>query len=402
MLGIVTCFDVMSVYLLVGEYRDGGDVRLLAMSWAYLASLAFMGAYALAFPGVTAHPPLAITPSMAPWFYISWHAGFPVMLGIAWAPWPARWTANTPASRRWTAAVATLGAVVVLSGAVVTLLTVDAKHLPVLIKGLDTYRMTVITAPIALPLVAVSLLAAYRGTRWRTGPERWSVLAVLVCLCDLGLTYTGHYRYSLGWYAGRSLTLVASGAVLVAMMASFRRLKARAEHDATIDMLTGLANRRSGYGALAQMLARSQRSLSPLSVITLDIDFFKQVNDRFGHETGDAVLGNTGRLLISCLRLGDLAARVGGEEFLVLLPDTDMAGSMVVAERIRAAVCGSPLSPGLPTQITMSLGVACSADGTEPAEALLRRADEALYEAKHRGRNVAVAAHTALVLAAAP
>jgi diguanylate cyclase (GGDEF)-like protein len=402
MLGVVTCFDVMSVYLLVGEYRDSGDIRLLAMSWAYLASLVFMGAYAFAFPGVTVHPPLAITPSMAPWFYVAWHAGFPTLLGIAWAPWPARWTANTRPSRRRGTVAASFAAIAALSGAVVALLALNAKHLPVLIKGLDTYRMTVITAPFAVPLVALSLLAAYRGTRRRTGPESWSVLAVLVCLCDLGLTYTAHYRYSLGWYAGRSLTLVASGAVLVAMMASFRRLKARAEHDATVDMLTGLANRRSGYGALAQMLARSQRSLAPLSVIALDIDFFKQVNDRFGHETGDAVLENTGRLLTRCLRLGDVAARVGGEEFLVLLPDTDMAGSMIVAERIRVAVCGSRPSPGLPTQITVSLGVACSADGTEPAEALLRRADEALYEAKHRGRNVAVAAPTTLVLAAIP
>ncbi len=296
--------------------------------------------------------------------------------------------------------MATLGAVVVLSGAVVTWLTLNAKHLPVLIKGLDTYRMTVVTAPIALPLVGFSLLAAYRGTRWRTGPERWSVLAVLVCLCDLGLTYTGHYRYSLGWYAGRSLTLVASGAVLVAMMASFRRLKARAEHDATVDMLTGLANRRSGYDALAQMLARSHCSLSPLGVISLDVDFFKQVNDRYGHETGDAVLANIGYLLTKCLRLGDVAARVGGEEFLVLVPDTDMAGSMVVGERIRTAVFESRPPCGLTSHITVSLGVACSADGTEPVQELLRRADHALYEAKHRGRNVAVAAPTTLLLAA--
>ncbi len=391
MLAIVTCFDLMSVYLLIGEYRDTGDVRLLAMSWAYLASLVFMGAYALAFPGVTVHPPLAITTSMAPWFYIAWHAGFPTLLGVAWAPWPTGWTASTPPSRRRLTAAVTVGAVLALSGAFVTLLALNARHLPVLIKGLDTYRMTVVTAPVTLPLVVLGLLAAYRGTRQRTGPERWSVLAVLVCLCDLSLTYAGHYRYSLGWYSGRSLTLVAAGAVLFAMMASFRRLKARAELDATVDMLTGLPNRRSVYGALGQMMARSNRSLSPLGVISLDVDSFKQVNDRYGHEAGDAVLANIARLLEKCLRLGDVAARVGGEEFLVLVPDTDMAGSVIVAERIRIAV--SEFRPDGPIpQVTVSLGVACSVDGTEAARALLRRADEALYEAKHGGRNLTVLA----------
>lgn len=103
------------------------------------------------------------------------------------------------------------------------------------------------------------------------------------------------------------------------------------------------------------------------------------------------MLANIGRLLIGCLRLGDVAARVGGEEFLVLVPDTDMAGSIAVAEKIRVAVRDSR-SPGLAHNTTVSVGVACSADGTEPGAALLRRADLALYDGKRRGRDLTVGA----------
>jgi hypothetical protein len=93
-LAVVACFDLMSVYLLLGDYESRGDPRLLMMSWAYAWSLVVMCGYALAFPGaVSAHPVLAVTPSMAPYFYIAWHWGFPVVLAAAWAPWPHRWLA---------------------------------------------------------------------------------------------------------------------------------------------------------------------------------------------------------------------------------------------------------------------------------------------------------------------
>ena len=93
------------------------------------------------------------------------------------------------------------------------------------------------------------------------GPAQcWSTIAVLVCLCDLILTYGASSRFSLGWYVGRSMTLVAAAVVLVAMLAAFQRVKARAEHDASTDQLTGLQNRRSAYEALEQMVGRSHRS----------------------------------------------------------------------------------------------------------------------------------------------
>lgn len=392
MIGIVACFDVMSVYLLLGDYRDRGDLRMLVMALAYMVSLVLMGGYALAFPGaISVDPPLALSPSMAPYFYVLWHTAFPLLLGAAWAPWPARWTARTPKPER--TLVATF-AVMLSVGAGVTVVAVfaaNAQQLPVLIDGLDTSRMTTLTAPIALPLVALALVAAIRGTRRRTGPERWTTIAVLVCLCDLILTYGASSRFSLGWYVGRSMTLIAAAVVLVAMLAAFQRVKAQAEYDASTDQLTGLQNRRSAYEALEQMVARSHRSGAPLGILNLDLDLFKQVNDRFGHETGDDVLAEVGGLFTKACRRGDIVARVGGEEFLILLPDTDEAGTMIVAEKIRQLIASEPISTRA-IAMTVSVGATMLRGDDSDSPTLLRRSDLALYAAKAGGRNRVVMA----------
>lgn len=392
MLSVVACFDVISVYLLVGDYRDRGDVRLLMMAWAYAWSLVLMSGYALAFPGaVTTDPPLAVSPSMAPYLYIAWHCGFPLLLGIAWAPWPSRWVPPAPAGkRRFVAAVSVIA--VIASGVllIVGFLAFEAR-LPVLINGLNTSAMTTVTAPITVPLVLLALASTVYGTRRRTGPERWSTIAVLVCICDLALTYASRTRYSLGWYCGRSLTLVAAAVVLLAMLASFRRLKAQAELDAATDPLTGLFNRRSAQIAFDQMVARSRRSGSPLGVLSLDLDRFKQVNDRYGHETGDAVLTQVGHLLTHSSRYGDVVARVGGEEFLILLPDTDQAGTLTVAEKVRALIA-ELVVPGMADGVTASLGATTMRPDDLTTASLLRRVDVALYQAKQTGRNRVVLA----------
>jgi diguanylate cyclase (GGDEF)-like protein len=394
MLSVVACFDVISVYLLVGDYRDRGDVRLLMMAWAYAWSLVLMGGYALAFPGaVTTDPPLALTRSMAPYFYVTWHTGFPLLLAVAWAPWPARWLTPTPVGRRLAVAAASVTIAVVAGlGLIALYVAVAVAHrLPVLINGLDTSRMTTVTAPIGVPLVLLALAITWYGTRRRGGPERWSAVAALVCLCDLVLTYSSKARFSLGWYCGRSLTLVAAAVVLLAMLTAFRRLKARAEHDAAIDPLTGLFNRRSAQIAFDQMVARARRSGFPLGVLSLDLDRFKQVNDRYGHETGDTVLIQVGQVLTRSSRYGDVVARVGGEEFLILLPDTDEAGTVTAAEKIRAVIADM-IVPGMPDGMTASLGVTTLRKDDLTTATLLRRVDTALYQAKQTGRDSVVTA----------
>jgi diguanylate cyclase (GGDEF)-like protein len=246
---------------------------------------------------------------------------------------------------------------------------------------------------LALPLVLVALLATLWGTRARTGPERWSSVAILVCFLDLLLTYSSKTRYSLGWYTGRSLTLLSAGVVLVAMLATFRRLKAEAEHNAVFDALTGLLNRRGAYTTLDQLIARAHRSGAPLGMVSFDLDHFKQVNDRHGHEAGDNILSEVGHLVSSLGRQGDVVARVGGEEFLALLPDTDLDGATGFAERIRKLIAAMAVPPNHQT-VTVSLGATALETDDPDAATVLRRADTALYDAKENGRNRVVSLHS--------
>lgn len=387
LIATVTVFDVMSAYLLLGDFRDRGDRRSLVMALAYVWSLIVMTGYALAFPGaVFADPPLGLTASTAPYLYLAWHCGFPVVLAIAWAPWPARFSRPVAGFSRLRLAIACVVIVTVIGTTAVTLLCLYADPLPVLIVGLDTSRMTAFTAPVVVPLVVLALVVTVRGTWGRTGPERWTSIAVLACLCDLSLTYTAHSRFSIGWYGGRSLTIFSAGVVLLAMLASFRQLKAQAERDALMDALTGLVNRRGAYAALETVVARSQRAPTRLGVVSFDLDWFKTVNDQDGHEAGDAVLAQVGVVLSNHTRGGDVGARVGGEEFLLLLRDADPEDVLAAAERLRGAIAAMAV-PGVRTGVTASMGVTTLSPEDTDAATVLRRADVALYEAKHNGRN---------------
>lgn len=387
LIAIVAVFDLMSIYLLMGDYSDRGDLRLALMAGAYGWSLVVMGGYALAFPGaLAADPPLAVTPSMAPYFYVAWHGGFPVLLAAAWAPWPAAWTRPTPRRRRNRTGALLLGGFVATAVIMVEALIVFAESLPVLINGLDTSRMTTLTAPVAVPVALVALVVSFHGSWRRSGPERWTSIAVLACVCDLVLTYAAATRFSVGWYGGRILTIFTAGVVLVAMQRSYRKLKSQAERDAVMDALTGLNNRRGAYAGLEQLIGRARRSRTPLGVVVMDLDWFKQVNDRHGHEVGDLVLSQVGRVLTEFTRAGDVAARMGGEEFVLMLDDTDADGTRWAAERLRLLISDSTARV-LEAPVTASLGTAVLLDSDVEFAPLLRRADAALYLAKAQGRN---------------
>ncbi len=155
------------------------------------------------------------------------------------------------------------------------------------------------------------------------------------------------------------------------------------------DPLTGVANRRRFHQALEVECLRYSRGHAPLSLLMIDIDNFKEVNDRYGHPTGDLVLRIVARRLLGCLRKTDLLARYGGEEFSVLLPETRGEGASVIADRIRRAICQFPIdAEGVFIALTVSVGVASHATDREvDAQILLKKADLALYRAKTAGRN---------------
>lgn len=155
---------------------------------------------------------------------------------------------------------------------------------------------------------------------------------------------------------------------------------------AITDQLTGLFNRRYMSRHLSTLLTEGDK---PVSFLMLDVDFFKQINDTYGHDVGDEVLKEFANRISANVRGIDLACRYGGEEFVVVMPDTDLSFAYLVAERLRQSVADAPFvlngeSARLP--VTISIGVAASQDGDTP-EVLLKRADQALYRAKREGRN---------------
>jgi two-component system cell cycle response regulator len=158
---------------------------------------------------------------------------------------------------------------------------------------------------------------------------------------------------------------------------------------ALTDSLTGLGNRRHLDQALVTEISRAQRTGKTLCAFMLDIDHFKHVNDTFGHEIGDRVLTAFGELLGRQMRTTEVVARTGGEEFIALMPHTDLGHCIATAERIRTAIAALRIEP-LIDGVTASFGVAQLAAGEE-ADAFMRRVDLALYQAKHSGRNRVVA-----------
>nr|WP_060987744.1 sensor domain-containing diguanylate cyclase [uncultured Acidovorax sp.] len=154
---------------------------------------------------------------------------------------------------------------------------------------------------------------------------------------------------------------------------------------ARTDALTGLLNRRGFETQMAFAVALARRSSRPLSLITVDVDHFKRVNDTYGHEAGDEVLRRLARTLESRLRGSDVVARLGGEEFVALLPDTDLNGAQSIAQALVTAMAEQQ-DPVVGT-ITVSAGVATMRGAEDTGAAMLRRGDAALYEAKGQGRN---------------
>lgn len=168
-----------------------------------------------------------------------------------------------------------------------------------------------------------------------------------------------------------------------------RRQNEALRKEASTDYLTGLLNRRQANLLLDYGAARARRSGDPLGFIMIDLDRFKLVNDRFGHQTGDAVLAHVARLLRTRIRTSDILARYGGEEFLVVLPEGRLSGLLALAEELRILIKDNPtIHAGKVVPITASLGVSISRlDDPDAVTEAIGKADAAMYAAKGHGRN---------------
>lgn len=239
------------------------------------------------------------------------------------------------------------------------------------------------------PLVAARLGAgAFLGVRLEHGSVRAARRRTL-----LGTLFVS-YRQPRA-IGGDDRSIASGLANLASLALANARLHAQtlqslagAERRAETDELTGLANRRALERRLEAAVAGGLRGGRQLSALVLDLDEFKRVNDRHGHGVGDDCLRAVARAIEASLRPGDLAARLGGEEFLVVLPDTGPKGAWLVAERLRARIRALPMPLGV--ELSASFGVASLPEHATSAAELVRAADSAMYEAKAIGRNRSV------------
>jgi len=223
-----------------------------------------------------------------------------------------------------------------------------------------------------------------------------NAVSVVLMTAGVGLTWQ---PYEIGVTIRYGLALALSLVVINIMLSVLESLHARLVAQSLTDPLTGAGNRRAMDNGLAEVVERNRRSFAPASALAIDIDYFKRINDRQGHEAGDEVLRSIVELVNDRRRKLDQIFRQGGEEFLLLLPDTRAGEAMGVAENLRKAIMREPILRDQP--VTVSIGVG-ELHPSETAKDWMNRVDAALYAAKKGGRNRVVAAEPGHASTAAP
>lgn len=204
------------------------------------------------------------------------------------------------------------------------------------------------------------------------------LIAVLVLLGET------HIFFALLLISQSVLVLLFFGATLIIFLSDASQ---RYKKESITDFLTGLYNRRYFHNRLKEIIVMAQRHLTPVTLIMMDLDHFKHINDTFGHDVGDTVLKQTSKIIKNSLRGSDIAARYGGEEFCIMLPNTSLQGAGLLAERIRENVKAYEFKTKQSSfNVTVSLGVTLIDINGNPDE-VLSKADEALYCSKNNGRD---------------
>ena len=250
------------------------------------------------------------------------------------------------------------------------------------------------TAGVTLALYAGSLADAGIAylpvaglTAWLRGP-RPALIHSALASAAYGLVVIETTGGSAAGWLLTSIGLLAAAATVGLLRERIDGLTRRLQAAVIRDPLTGLLNRRGFEAVLDTELERARRHDRPLTLIVAGVDRFRLVNDRFGHQAGDAALERVGQILVKAARRLDTIARIGGEEFAVVLPDADQSSGHVLAERLRQFIQGSFKDD--PSALTASFGVASYPKDAETPESLLQAADRALHLAKRLGRNRSV------------
>jgi len=348
----------------------------------YLAYVGFLASFLILNMVYTGHFFWWFWPSQTAW----WQWGHPLVIGLYASAWAAFATTFLQLRRHMPA---------LYRGVVWFIGMFWFCQLALLV--LNEQAWAVITS-ILFSLLVTLLILPVAAMSWRSGMREavYLILASIASAIGTGITAATVINWlSFDPVGFRAIELgISIDAVLLSfgLAQQFRHTERRlvvAQQVARLDPLTGLYNRRAFEEVVVPLLARAERSRRPVSLILMDLDRFKSINDRFGHHVGDAVLRAVADTLRATVRKGDVLARWGGEEFILLLPETDQEQALHLAERIRVAVAST--EPDTTTlgsvAVTASQGLFTSSSAEQSLGQLVREADALLYRAKKAGRD---------------
>jgi diguanylate cyclase (GGDEF)-like protein len=419
--------DAVTGVLLLGQFRYRRLPSYLLLACAYLFSSLVTIPFLLTFPGALLASGGVIGGAQSSiWVWHLWHIGFPVLVMLSLVAHERYGDAKVPRGRVAQAIVAALASVAALVVAATLAVTVFHERLPVLIDaGRHPLTSTFYVAGgVAALLSITALVLVFRQAKKRSVLYIWLAVVMVSFVADVMSSLGSHARFTLGWYGGRLESMVAASILLPVFLGQINRLyqqvakvmgdltsandrlhslltekdelylklqasERRVHHMAYHDPLTDLPNRRLLMDHLHQALSQAKRHRRSLAVLFLDLDRFKEINDTLGHDVGDELIRKMADRLGACIRSGDTISRIGGDEFVILLPEIDHPeDASLVAEKIIALMGDPLLCLGRELKITTSIGIAVhAADDPGDAKQLIKRADTAMYQAKQSGRN---------------
>ncbi len=392
---------LITAYLIFTQYRVTRKTALLYLAGGCLFTGAILLVQFLTFPGMfVANGPLLGGPQSTIWLWCLWHIA--PALGIllytfARRPAPQHELARGPQVEfRFGIGLAAVFALCIAA------VTTFNGWLPVLDVEGNYHRITTTGIAPAIQLLTASALAAlWWKTGMRTVLQIWLGVALFALLCDNAITMLGGARLSVGWYVGRFNALISAVTILLVylgeinraylasaldahkMAASCVQLEAKVQ-EAQVDFLTGLPGRALFLEQAQALCVRAAAAGMANAILFIDLDGFKETNDRFGHDFGDNVLIQTADVLTSSIPREYVAGRVGGDEFVLCLaaPAETVAlfAEQVANHIVRKISCFG-------SDIGCSIGVAVNTEGVTDLEAAIKKADDAMYAAKKRGKN---------------
>ncbi len=428
--GFVMLADAMTAVLLFGQYAYRRMLFYAILASAYLFSALIVVLFLFTFPGalLDSQPVIGSTQS-AIWVWHFWHIIFPAIISVAmvahWHELRGRLPQNEPRKNIILITLITVAVVLLIAMAV----TVFHDGMPVLITRNAPPLTTgfYIAGVTAFMITLVALWQTVGLAREQRALHVWLAVMLVALLADIAASLGANERFTVGWYFGRVESIITASILLVVLVKEINQLYfqlAKAMNDliganerlsglvtekdklveelrdseeqilnlAYQDQMTGLANRWSLIERMQDTLAQGRRYNHNTGLLFIDLDHFKEINDNYGHDVGDALLLAIAYAIKDCVRVTDIPARIGGDEFVILVPHMrELDDAVIMAKKILASLNAPFEIMSHHLRISASIGIAMHTpdDPTDSSE-FLRRADEAMYEAKKSGRNCLV------------